>query len=99
MPEHEFDHVDLSLLPPHMHGAVRRYLNEGIELDDFLTAALSNQLVESFRYADTDNLAAMPRWAEWLLWECPSAAYGSPEKVGAWCESRQQAVKAAREAV
>ena len=32
---HDFDYVDVSNLPEHMQGAVRRYLNDGIMPGDF----------------------------------------------------------------
>ena len=94
----DFDYVDVSMLPDHMQGAVRRYLNDGIMPGDFLTSVLSNDLVHSYGLADHKNLAAMRTWAEWLWMECPGQAWGSPEKVSKWCRQRVEAREAAQEA-
>ena len=94
----EFNYIDVSALPEHMQGAVRRYLNDGIMPGDFLTAALSNDLVHSYGLADETNRAAMRTWAEWLWMECPGQAWGSPEKVSKWCRQRVEAREAAQEA-
>ena len=49
---------------------------------------LTNDLVGAYSRADSENRAAMGTWASWLYNYCPSAAWGSREKVAAWCESR-----------
>ena len=86
-----FDYVDVSALPEHMQGAVRRYLNDGIMPGDFLTTVLSNDLAHSYQRADEINTAAMRIWATWLIWECPSPAWGSEAKVREWCNRRIRA--------
>ena len=91
----DFDYVDVSALPEHMQGAVRRYLNDGIMPGDFLTAALENNLVRSYGLADEKNLAAMRTWVEWLYMECPGNARGSPERVREWTMQRTRAREAA----
>ena len=92
---HDFDYVDVSGLPAHMQGAVRRYLNDGIMPGDFLAAALSNDLVQSFSRADDMNRAAMFAWVSWLYNECPGDAWGSPERVSEWAMRRIRAKEAA----
>ena len=94
----DFDYVDVSALPQHMQGAVKRYLNDGIMPGDLLTAALENNLVRSYGLADETNLTAMRTWAEWLWMECPGQAWGSPERVREWAVRRVAAVTAAQEA-
>jgi len=91
----DFNYVDVSGLPEHMQGAVRRYLNDGIMPGDFLTAALENDLVQSFARADGTNRAAMFDWASWLYNECPEPARGSEAKVREWCMRRTRAREAA----
>lgn len=95
----DFDYVDVSSLPQHMQGAVRRYLNDGIMLGDFLAAVLENNLVQSFARADEINRAAMFEWASWLYNECPDIARGSPERVREWCMRRVRAKEQAGEVV
>jgi len=93
----DFDYVDVSALPEHMRGAVKRYLNDGIMPGDFLTAALHNDLVHSYGLADDINMAAMRTWTEWLYMECPGQAWGSPKKVREWCRGRIEAKEQAAE--
>jgi len=87
---HDFDYVDVSTLPEHMQGAVRRYLNNGIMPGDFLTALLENDLVHSFGLADETNLTAMRTWVEWLYMECPGGAWGSEDNIRKWCDARRE---------
>ena len=87
----DFDYVDVSTLPEHMQGAVRRYLNDGIMPGDFLATVLENDLAHSYQRADTINLEAIPMWARWLIWECPAPAWGSPAKVREWAMRRTRA--------
>lgn len=75
-----------SILPEHMRGAARDYVERGLAPGSFLTAVLSNNLKEAFGRADHINTQSMSDWARWLIWYCPSGAQGSPEKVAAWIE-------------
>jgi len=72
--------------PNHVE-SIREYLLHGHPVGDFLTALLSNQLVESYCKADKNNTALMSSWADWLWNDCPLEARGSPEKVAAWIEA------------
>lgn len=76
--------INYSNLPPHMHGAIQRYIDNGIEPGSFLKAVLSNDLVQAFGAADEFNSAAMRDWAMFLYNEAPSGCWGSREKVHNW---------------
>jgi hypothetical protein len=89
--------IDYTGLPKHMRDGAHLYIEHGVEPGGFLRAVLSNQLVESFGRADETNRAAMFDWATWLYNECPRDAWGSPEKVDAWIESRQASVQQERD--
>jgi len=78
----------LHLIPPHMHDAVRLYVERGIAGGSFLNAVMSNKLVDAYSRADEDNTAAMRGWAEFMHWHMPSGCWGSPEKVEAWINHR-----------
>jgi hypothetical protein len=77
-------HVNYYLLPQYMQDGAERYIEQGIQPGDFMIAVLENDLVGAFERADDTNIIAMRRWAEWLKWECPGAAWGSRAKVNAW---------------
>jgi hypothetical protein len=77
---------NLNMVPEHMQGAIRRYIEKGIPPGDFLTAVLSNNLSESFARADLENRRAMFNWVQYLYSYAPNSCWGSPERVKAWIE-------------
>jgi len=77
--------VDYSMLPEHMQGAARDYVERGWPPGEFLLAVLTNDLVAAFGRADATNVLFMHQWAMWLYNECPSGAWGSVEKLQVWC--------------
>lgn len=85
MGSEETSGINYAMLPPHMREAARRYVEKHKRPGDFLMAVLCDRLTEAFARADDDNLAAMNAWCRWLWNELPSPAWGSPEKVAAWC--------------
>lgn len=72
------------LIPSHMHGAIERYIVQGIPPGSFLTAVLSNDLKEAVARADHENQESLVNWVKFLYNHVPGAAWGSPEKVTAW---------------
>lgn len=72
------------LVPGHMWGAVERYFLQGIPGGSFLTALLSNDLIEAFARADDENADNMRRWAQFLYNYAPCGSYRSPEAVRDW---------------
>lgn len=77
----------IHLIPQHMRGAVRRYFLEGIPPGSFLTAVLTNNLMDALGYADDDNRHALPSYGEFLYNHVPAASFGSPDRVKAWIDS------------
>ena len=74
----------LHLIPPHMHDAVRLYVERGIAGGSFLTAVLSDSLTGAYRRADEANLAAMRQWVQFIYWHLPVGCWGSPGAVSGW---------------
>ena len=83
-------------LPEHMQEAARLYIEEGEMPGHFLVAVLSNCLVEAFARADEVNRSYMWTWADWLYNDIPMPAWGSANKVLAWCNEQQSLRLAAR---
>lgn len=84
----EQDKAD-TLIPTHMHGALKRWINEGIWPGSFLTAVLQNDLKEAFGRADSVNTEAMPNWMCFLYNYAPSQCWGSVEKTEQWAVQRE----------
>lgn len=74
----------LTKVPPHMHGAVQRYMTHGISPGGFLYAVLSNDLKGAFGKADDTNSYYLHQWVEYVVWDLPALAQGSPERVQTW---------------
>ena len=77
------------LLPAHMRGAMRRWIERGIWPGDFLTAVLQNNLVEAAVRADETNLYRLFDYSIFLYNEIPSLSWGSTERTEEWARSRQ----------
>lgn len=82
--------ADWSLIPPHMHEAVRRYVERHEPVGDFLTAVLSNDLRGAYSRADSDNIVHLPDYVTFLYNYVPAPCWGSPEAVKAWLAERKE---------
>ena len=69
---------------PYMINPVRRYIEHGSPVGDFLTALIQNNLMLAVFKADDKNLPALRDWMLFLHWEAPGECHGSPEKMRAW---------------
>lgn len=74
-------------IPTHMHESIVLYVRHGIHPGGFLTAVLSNDLMESVGRADVHNISSLPAYGR-LLWNnLPPTSWGSPDDVKAWVKS------------
>ena len=78
--------IDYSRLPEHIQGGVRRYIEDGIPPGSFLQAVMSNNLKESFMYADDTNIERMFDIVDFFYNEAPIECWGSKEKMSHWVE-------------
>lgn len=77
--------LDYKTVPnQNMVGAIQRYIEHGISPGGWMTSVLSNDLKGAVAHADGMNKATLARMVEWLFWEFPSNAWGSPEIVADW---------------
>jgi hypothetical protein len=74
----------VEMLPEHMREAVIRYMSVGFPPGRFLTAVFSNELVETYGFADDENTEAMKKWAAYLYLYAPPLSWGSRAKVREW---------------
>lgn len=78
-----------NILPEHMQGGMKRYIEDGIPPGGFLYAVLCNDLMGAVRKADDINQHRLIDYARFLYNEAPSNCYGSPQKVEAWIDAKQ----------
>lgn len=79
------------LVPAHMWDGVRNYFVNRFPPGHFLTALLSNDLMEAFGRADDVNTSNMRRWCQFLYNHAPRGSYGSPGAVRAWLTLEREA--------
>lgn len=66
------------------------YAERGRPVGDFLTAVLSNDLMEACGRADDFNLSNLPAFCAWVYNECPGPAHGSRQMVHDWIERHRR---------
>lgn len=77
----------LHLIPAHMHDGVTRWIENGFMTGDFMTALMSNDLIEAMGRADDDNANAMRNWCIFLVSYAPRGCFGSISRVSNWRSS------------
>jgi len=72
--------------PVHILDSINRYVEHKLEPGGFVTAVLSNSLVEALNQADPQSLRGLRDIVGYCHWEIPSPCWGSPAKIEAWLE-------------
>lgn len=54
----------------------------------FLTAVLSNDLLDAVTRADSENIRALPELVKYIYWNCPKKCWGDADSVEEWLEER-----------
>lgn len=80
------------LLPEHIRGGMERYIEGRIPPGDFLTAVLSNDLMQAVGRADRINRQKLADIIYFLYTEAPAMCWGSPERVKRWLEGEKNEV-------
>ena len=75
---------DWGLIPEHMIGGLRRYIENGIEPGHFLEAVLCNNLKGSVAYSDGINKHRLVDYVTFLHNFAPMQCWGSVERYEAW---------------
>jgi hypothetical protein len=76
--------MNYGLLPEHMRDSMKAYIEGRVPPGGFLTAVLSNNLMDACARADHINIKRLPDYCLFLYNEAPRGCHGSPEKVKAW---------------
>ncbi len=66
---------------------IDRYIDHGVRPSGFIEAVLRNDLVESFRLADEQNLLDMYEIVRYCHNNVPQGAWGEPAKVRGWLKA------------
>jgi hypothetical protein len=74
-------------LPEHLRSGMRRYIEMRIETGAFLRKVLENDLVGAFEQADALSELSMREIVDFLRFDVPREAWGSPPAVKAWLEA------------
>lgn len=74
----------MNMIPEHMHGAIKRYVEDGIPPGSFLEAVLCNDLRNAVLKADDINKNHLVQWVQFLMWEVPAACHGSEKAYEIW---------------
>jgi hypothetical protein len=77
-------------IPEHTFGALRRYVDEGLEPGGFLTAVLENDLFGAFGKADHINIERLYDICMHIYNEEPSHCWGKEGTVSEWCKYVRQ---------
>lgn len=72
-------------IPDHTKGALRRYVEQGLMPGSFLEAVLTNDLMGATGRADPHNIFALKEICMFVYNEIPATAWGSRERMEAWC--------------
>lgn len=75
---------DIDQVPDHLREGIIGHVLQGRPTGDFLTACLSNDLLDASCRADPVSLHNLPSVMRFLYNNCPGQCWGSPEKVAAW---------------
>ena len=70
--------------------SLKRYIEQGVNVGDFLYAVLTNDLFGSFGRADQENRKYLYDIIMFVHNELPSSAHGSKEEVRKWLEMRNE---------
>lgn len=76
------------IIPPHTLEALIRYRDHGLPPGSFLTAFLSNNLMEALGRADIENLQNFAAIGYFIYNAIPERSHGSMSKVATWIEER-----------
>ncbi len=84
------DLLESSEVPPTLHNGLVLYLTQGIRPGSFLTAVLSNQLVQAVNAGDESSLAALVPLVRWLYMAAPALSWSSESNMQAWIQMNRR---------
>lgn len=77
-------------IPQRMQDAMTRYVLEGVQPGDFLTAVITNNLRDAVNRADAINLPLLKTYVRWFYNVAPGNCHGSVKHMQEWIASRSE---------
>ncbi len=74
----------MKAIPPLIRDGLKRYVEDGCPVGDFLQAVIANDLIESLNRADYNSTAAIASIASFVYNELPETCWGSRAVYRAW---------------
>jgi len=72
------------MIPKLVKDIIDKYVQDGTDGGDFITAILENNLKETFIRGDDFNLMHLKDIMSYVYWETPANSWGSRERVREW---------------
>lgn len=85
--QHEFNVFEI---PERMRDGVELYVNSGIRPGSFLQAVISNKLKEAVMWADGENMANLPAYANFFYNFAPHDCHGSEKIMEDWITKKTE---------
>lgn len=76
--------VMVARIPENIKAGIDRFAELRVMPGSFVRAVLENNLLDAVCNADPQSLAWLKEIVQYVHWEVPGAAHGTPEKVKAW---------------
>ncbi|VVB80756.1 Uncharacterised protein [uncultured archaeon] len=80
----------LESFPEFIKRGIEDYVSRGCPMGHFLTALFSNDLFETFKKADDENVKLIKDYISFIHWHCPSNCHGSYELVENWIKTKRK---------
>ena len=80
-------------IPAETQRALKLYIAQGKEQQEFLRCVLCNDMAGAVTRADAENLQALPAIAHYLYHEAPDACWGTEAKYLRWLETHPYRAK------
>jgi hypothetical protein len=67
--------------------AIKRYIVNGLPVEDFLEAVICNKLREAVIFADDNNVLLLREILDVFHWDAPTVCYGTKERYDHWVKT------------
>jgi hypothetical protein len=81
------EELDYTMVPGHLCGGLRRYVEEHIMPGGFLRSCLENNLMQAVSRADATSRASLRGITLFMYNELPSNCWGSSQIVQEWVDN------------
>jgi hypothetical protein len=76
-------------IPDRMREGIELYINCGVLPGSFLQAVIKNDLKQAVMYADDENMANLPAYANYFYNHAPHDCWGSENLMESWVREKK----------